>query len=478
MVGWVARWAACATIVSTALLCSCNRSGRSFARVQQDQGFTAPFAGKADGAQEKFDQTGQPYAGRSGAIEEDLKKEIVPPTPGGPVSNPSERLKSGAPIWVESGKSRVLHLDAPVRRVSLGNPELAGIVVLGPQTIMINAKQAPIPVGGGGGGATGSTTIGAVTGRTLTAEPHFGETTLAIWHAGSEIPDIHTLFVADFLDRQVMLEVTVAEMKRSAMEEFGIDFKNAAAGFASAYFGGAAAIGARSVIGDIISGLPVGATGLGPTYFFNLPKENISVLIQYLQAEGLATILAQPKLLAMSGQNAVFQVGGEIPIRIATGFATDVVFKPFGTIVTFVPRVTEEGDIMLTVTPEVSQADFSSPVEGIPSFRTRRASTSSRLRDGETLVIGGLLQSERTEVVTGVPYLQDIPAIGVIFRHPAYTDTLTELVVTVTPHIAKPMEAGTQLALPTDRGPMTNEEIRTKENPFETTRPRVPGTPY
>ena len=474
MVGWVVRSAAYAMIGSTALLCSCSaRSGKSFARLHQDQGFTAPYAGKADGAQEKFDQTGQPYSGRTGALDEDMKKQIVPPGE----SRGAAKLKAGEPIWVPSGKSRVLHLDTPIRRVSLGNPELAGIVVLGPTTIMINAKEAPQRLGGGGGGASGGTTIGAVTGKTLTPEPRFGETTLAIWHSGSEAPDIHTLFVADFLDRQVMLEVTVAEMKRTAMEEFGIDFRNAAAGFASAYFGGPAAIGARSAISSMINGLPVGTTGLGPTYFFNLPKEDISVLIQWLQGEGLATILAQPKLLAMSGQNAVFQVGGEIPIRIATGFATDVVFKPFGTIVTFVPRVTEEGDILLTVTPEVSQADFTSPVEGIPSFRTRRASTSSRLRDGQTLVIGGLLQSERTETVTGVPYLQDIPAIGVIFRHPAYTETLTELVVAVTPHLAAPLEAGTQLAYPTDRGPMTNEEIRTKDNPFEATRPRVPGTP-
>src|ERR1051326_2477513 len=415
MVGWVVRSAVYAMIASTALLCSCNRSGRSFLRVHQDEGFTGPYAGKADGAREKFDQTGQPYAGRTGALEEDLKKEVLPPTPGQPASRISGKLKAGESIWVPSGKSRVLHLDAPVRRVSLGNPELAGIVVLGPTTIMINAKEAPTRPGAGGGGGGGGTTIGAVTGKTLTPEPRFGETTLAIWHAGSEVPDIHTLFVADFLDRQVMLEVTVAEMKRTAAEEFGIDFANMAEGFLSAYFGGAAATGAASSINaalqSTLTGLPHGPTGLGPTYLFNLPKDQISVLIQWLQQEGLATILAQPKLLAMSGQNAVFQVGGEIPIRIATGFATDVVFKPFGTIVTFVPRVTEEGDILLTVTPEVSRADFASPVEGIPSFRTRRASTATRLHDGQTLMIGGLLQSQRTESVVGVPYLEDIPAV-------------------------------------------------------------------
>jgi pilus assembly protein CpaC len=179
----------------------------------------------------------------------------------------------------------------------------------------------------------------------------------------------------------------------------------------------------------------------------------------------------------MSGQNAVFQVGGEIPIRIATGFSTDVVFKPFGTIVNFVARVSEEGDILLTVTPEVSEPDFTSLVEGIPSFRTRRASTATRLRNGETLMIGGLLQHAKSENVTGVPYLQDIPYVGYLFRHTTYTSVVTELVVVVTPHLVKPQAPGTEFALPTDRGPLTNEEVRTKANPYETTRPRIPGVP-
>jgi Flp pilus assembly secretin CpaC len=105
----------------------------------------------------------------------------------------------------------------------------------------------------------------------------------------------------------------------------------------------------------------------------------------------------------MSGQNAVFQVGGEIPIRIVSGFAADVQFKPFGTLVNFVPRLTDEGDIILTVTPEVSRPDFTNQVEGVPSFVTRRASTSAKLRNGETLVIGGLMQNDRTAPYEGYP---------------------------------------------------------------------------
>ena len=426
----------------------------------------------------EFDETsGRP--GATSSVSEGIQKEVLAPdTVPAPPGRSGAPLEPGEAIWVRSGKSRVLQLKNPVRRVSLGDPSLAGIVVLGPRTIMINAKEAPPPPGG-----TESQTrsAGVVTGRTLTPEPRVAETTLIVWD-GSQTPDIHSLFIADFVDQQILLEVTVAELDRTAMEEHGIDFRNAANAFVSAYFmgGGAGPLpGGTSVTIPPQGGalLPIGPTALKPTYAFNLPNSDITALIQILQTEGLSTVLAQPKLLAMSGQNAVFQVGGEIPIRIATGFATDVVFKPFGTIVNFVARISDEGDILLTVTPEVSQPDFNSPVEGIPTFRTRRASTATRLRNGETLVIGGLLQRQRIESNSGVPYLQDIPAVGYVFRQTQYSDDVTELMIVVTPHVVAPMKPGTELALPTDHPPLTFEDIRTKADPAEVTRPRVPGLP-
>jgi len=167
-------------------------------------------------------------------------------------------------------------------------------------------------------------------------------------------------------------------------------------------------------------------------------------------------------------------VGGEIPIRIVSGFTADIQFKPFGTLVNFVPRISDEGDIVLTVTPEVSQPDFNSTVEGIPSFVTRRASTSARLRNGETLVIGGLLQTRRRENVRGVPYLMSIPGAGYIFRDTSYTNEILELMVIVTPHLVAPLAPGTELALPTDRPPLTFDDVRTQPNPAEVTRPRIP----
>jgi len=385
-------------------------------------------------------------------------------------------LQAGDAIWVQAGKSRMVHLSSPVRRVSIGNPEMAGIVVLGPRTIMINAKPFERERAQRTSG-TNTNRTASVSGRTLTPEPRFTETNFMVWGQGDE-PTVHSLFVADFIDRQVVLEVTVAEINRTAIEQHGIDFRSMARTFISAYFmgGGAGPFPGATVPPQVNQPLmPLTMSGEAPTFAFQLPQEDITGFIQAMQSEGLATILAQPRLLAMSGQNAVFQVGGEIPIRIATGFATDVEFKPFGTIVNFIPRVSEEGSIMLTVTPEVSQPDFDSTVEGIPSFRTRRASTSTRLKDGETLVIGGLLQTNRRETVRGVPYLKDIPGLRYIFATTNYTDEVIELMVVVTPYVVEPMPEGVQIALPTDRGPLTHDDVRTRKEDAEAARPRIPG---
>ncbi len=456
MGGWRPGRALSAVAASIVVLSSCSVNRN------------APVAKEFDEA------SGRP--GATSAVSEGMEKEKIPLEAVPAPSRAGAMLEPGEAIWVRSGKSRVLQLKTAIKRVSLGDPSLAGIVVLGPRTIMVNAKEVPPPPGGAAEGTSRSS--GTVTGRTLTPEPHVAETTLILWD-GSQTPDIHSLFVADFVDQQILLEVTVAELDRTAMEEHGIDFQNIAAAFASTYFmGGGIMVPQQQVTNPLQNFIPGLATSnANPTYAFNLPNSNITALIQILQSEQLATILAQPKLLAMSGQNAVFQVGGEIPIRIATGFATDVVFKPFGTIVNFIARISDEGDILLTVNPEVSQPDFSSPVEGIPTFRTRRASTATRLRNGETLVIGGLLQRSRNELASGVPYLQDIPTIGYIFRHTTYSDQVTELMIVVTPRLVAPMKPGTELAFPSDRAPLSNEDIRTKADPAEVTRPRVPGLP-
>jgi len=411
-------------------------------------------------------------AAEEAAVEEEVAAVEPDFSRRGP--NGSQDLTPGEPIWMQTGKSRVFRSARPLQRVSVGHPSAAAVVVLDSRTFMINAKDIPDRKKDDDPGM--SSRMGMPIGKTLTQEPRYIETTLSVWSEGEKHIDTHTLIIADFLDEQVLLEVTVAELNRSAMEEHGLDIRAIQKDFiAAAFMGGGAGPGLASV--PPLQGqplLPLRADGSSPNYAFIFPNEDLTIFFKVLQTEGLATVLAQPKLVAMSGQNAVFQVGGEIPIRIATGFATDIQFKPFGTLVNFLARVSDEGDIMLTVSPEVSEPDFSNTVEDIPTFRTRRASTSARLRNGETLVIGGLLQQRRQEEERGVPYLKDIPYLGWFFRQTRYTNDTTELMVVVKPSLIHALPPGVTVPLPTDRGPMGRDEIRTQPDAADTTRPRMP----
>jgi pilus assembly protein CpaC len=421
----------------------------------------------------------------SQAVGEGIQKEVEP-AEGTRKPGASSALHAGEPIWIQSGKSRVYSLPYSVTRVSIGNPDLAGVVVLNSRSILVNAKDVPRVDEAAGNQGT-STRVGVLSSRTLTPPPHMAETSIILWDSANHT-DSHTVTVADFEGEQVLIEVTIAELNRTAMEERGIDFTSIGPKFRNGLWlggGGPASPSTTTFTPNLPAGaqmpgltgalpFPLTITPDRPTYAFQLPNQEITAFITMLQTDGLATVLAQPKIMALSGQNAVFQVGGEIPIRIISGFTADVEFKPFGTLVNFRPHVSEEGDIVLTVTPEVSQPDFNSPVEGIPTFVTRRASTSARLRGGETLVLGGLLQRLRIESERGVPYLKDIPGLGYIFRQTSYTDTVTELMVVATPHIVQPLAPGSDVGLPTDRGPMVHEETKTKPEANDRTRPRIP----
>lgn len=431
--------------------------------------FTPRKPGVSEGFRDKL-ETFNAEAGR--ALEEAVRRQQVPE---GLSRQAIQTLAPGEPIWIQAGKSKVLRLQQRATRVSIGDPEIAGIVVVGPETIIVNGKVLPERDDEGGSGQSGvQVSSGIFLGRTITPEPRFLETTLVLW--GEDGVDVHPLIVADFDDRQVLLEVTVAEVNRTALEEHGIDWRVAqdkllAAGYMG---GGVAAPGfgvPRLQQNDPLLPLISGANG--PTYAAIFPDQDVAIFLRTLETEGLARILAQPKITAMSGQTAVFQSGGEVPIRIASSFVASVEFKPFGTLVNFTPRVTEEGDIFLTVTPEVSEADFSQTVEGIPTFRTRRASTTAKLRSGETLMIGGLLQTTVSEEIEGVPYLKDIPYLGYAFSTTRYDRNTLELMVVVKPTSVIPLAPGEEFSLPVDSGPLTRDDVLTKPDAAEVTRPRL-----
>jgi pilus assembly protein CpaC len=168
--------------------------------------------------------------------------------------------------------------------------------------------------------------------------------------------------------------------------------------------------------------------------------------------------LAEPNLIALSGDTASFLAGGEFPVPVAQdtdgGDSTVTVeFKDFGVSLAFTPTVLEDGLMNIVVSPEVSAIDptTSTRVNGlvIPGLIIRRATTTVELRDGQAFAIAGLIQSDFRDTVSQLPWVGDIPVLGALFRSSEFQRDETELVIIVTPRLIQPSPAGS-LAAPTD----------------------------
>jgi pilus assembly protein CpaC len=182
----------------------------------------------------------------------------------------------------------------------------------------------------------------------------------------------------------------------------------------------------------------------------------IQAMVRALEEDGTLKTLASPNLVAVNGEKAKFLAGGEIPIPIIqAGSGTssiNVVFKEYGVKLDFEPTVIDSGIINLRVVPEVSQPDYANAVVisgfAIPAFRTRRVDTVVELRDGQSLVIGGLTNTEVQKQRSQIPILGSIPVLGALFRNTREQITENELVVMVSPRIIRPLEANEVPVLP------------------------------
>jgi len=223
-------------------------------------------------------------------------------------------------------------------------------------------------------------------------------------------------------------------------------------------------------VGSGALGLLLPSTGFGAfgvvSKLFGL---RISSALDALETKGLVSTLAEPTLVALSGETASFLAGGEFPIPVSQGSNNNsnlnssnitVEYKPFGVSLSFTPTVLADGVINLVVAPEVSSIDPSASViiNGlrIPGLRTRRAKTTVELRDGETFAMAGLLSKDFQDTIRQVPFLSSIPIIGSLFRSTGFQKGETELVILVTPRLVRPVPAGT-MKLPTDRATPPNE---------------------
>jgi pilus assembly protein CpaC len=186
------------------------------------------------------------------------------------------------------------------------------------------------------------------------------------------------------------------------------------------------------------------------------------VLVQALEEKGLARRLAEPNLIALSGEKASFLAGGEVPIPVSSeDNKISVTYKEYGVRLNFTPVVLDSGLINLKLEPEVSQIDetirVSTGAISIPGFITRRASTSIEVRDGQSFAMAGLLQSTHSKNQEQIPWLGQLPVIGTLFRSSAFQEQETDLVIIVTPRLVKPGRPGQPLRTPLDGKKPSND---------------------
>ncbi len=264
-------------------------------------------------------------------------------------------------------------------------------------------------------------------------------------------------------DDQVLLKVRVAEIQRRVIKQMGVNlFGNLNRGGGSIFRGGTD--NQFNVAGRLLGGLTAGANKTVPGPGVNplagggavgITGSSISGVLQALERGGLARVLAEPNLTAVSGESAKFLAGGEFPIPAGVDNQGNIKieFKPFGVGLGFTPVVLSDGRINLRLSTEVSQISNEQAVTlsslVVPGLAVRRAETSVELPSGGSLVIAGLLQSDIRNSIDGIPGLRDVPILGALFRSSDFQNNETELVIVVTPYLVRAVKED-EIRLPTD----------------------------
>jgi pilus assembly protein CpaC len=408
-------------------------------------------------------------------------------------------------LIVTVGKSLIVDSPVQIQRVSVANPVVAEAVAISPRELVINGKapgETSVIVWQEKGNrlifdltVRGTTTHIEAIRRELNEE--LAGQTVTINLEGEDVfvrgtvKDItsadRVIAIASTLGKpvnllrvnvpgmeaQILLKVRFADVDRAAVSELGANL------FSS---------GALNTIGGVSTqqfSAPIvrnegGTTTFSLTDALNIflfrPDLDLGATIRAFQSRRLLQILAEPNVLAINGKPASFLAGGEFPFPTLQGGgaglgSVTIQFREFGVRINFVPVVTPRGSIRLQVTPEVSSLDFANGLVfqgfNIPALSTRRVSTEIELENGQSFVIGGLLDNRLTETISKVPGLGDIPLLGKLFQSRASNKSNTELLVMVTPELVRPIPAGAPL--PTLTMPKEFLDTGLKEAP------RTPG---
>ncbi|MBT8489048.1 MAG: pilus assembly protein N-terminal domain-containing protein [Gemmatimonadetes bacterium] len=380
-----------------------------------------------------------------------------------PIEMAAQQVQTAADsvISVQRGSSAIITVADTLLRVSVADPAVAEAVVIPPRQLVVNAAS----VGSTSLILWGRNEVSRLYTVEVTADlaslqrqlrDLFPDVDIVVSSTGTAVVLSGTVRDAAVVRRvlelaestgaqvvnniqapspeQILLHVQFAEVTRSAMKEIGGQLIRATN---PARFDEAFDENEQDVIETLSEGF-VNLTLQGET-------SRIDAIIRLLKSTGDFRSLAEPNLIARESEPASFLAGGEFPFPSIQGTnanAITVTWKEFGIRLNFVPTVTNSGNIRLRVSPEVSQLDFANglQISGflIPSLRTRRVDTDVELAPGQTLAIGGLLDSRTEDAVSKIPILGDIPIIGTFFKQSTERQERTELLVLVRPHILGP----------------------------------------
>jgi pilus assembly protein CpaC len=269
------------------------------------------------------------------------------------------------------------------------------------------------------------------------------------WNDKKKIDGVIDLLVIREI-RQIELDVVVADVSMTKLRDIGFDFAQAYKGqvaslstIGSSAFG---SLGTQTIVGNAITSVGTFPPATGAFQWVN-GAYSFATLYRMLQNKDVAQILAQPRLVVKNGRSGGFLSGGEVPIITTTANTFGVIYKPFGVRLDFIPTITLSDRIDLRVFPEVSDIAAGAGT-GTPSFVVRRTVSRVELKEGESLIIGGLLDQRIVKDLTKFPFLGDVPILGALFRSTKFNNKESELVFVITPRIVRTMKPGEKPQLP------------------------------
>lgn len=407
---------------------------------------------------------------------------------------PASRQDSSRELSISVGKTAVIDFAHAVKRVSVGLGDIAEANAVSPNEILVNGKTAGVTSlivweqGGEreffnvtvhesryasqdkmselrrelhlqlpGQNVSATTANGLIFLRGTVKDLNASERAVAVAATMGKVVNLLYVDVPPS-PPQILLKVRFCSVDRSREKDLGLNIYSLGAtnsigvvstgqysppSVSGQSTGGATAAGAAAIISDALN-----------LSIFR-PDLNLGATLKALEKKGVVEVLAQPNVLAQDGKQASFLAGGEYPFPVVQGTAAGgagavtIEFKEYGVRLNFIPTVTPRGTIRLQVAPEVSSLDFTNAVEisgfTVPAIAVRNVNTEVELGNGQSFIIGGLLDNRETDTFEKIPFLGDIPILGKFFQSMTKTRTNTELIVIVTPEIVPPIPAGQPL---------------------------------